>query len=165
MISKAGDVSLDLFTRHVTETSNIQLKMIIFSHYWGIFFRVISRRIFSKSTPSNSAFKKASIALFFMILGKHSGSGQRFWGKISQKGISQKLAHKDLFIGSLRYCFHALKCIPGIWLTSRNGLVKLLSLFVRDCTQTNNRNSVAFRSCAFRGTFRSQFRNAQIPPE
>ena len=89
---------------------------------------------FFESTPSNSAFKKALIALFSMILGKHSGSVQCFWGIFSQNGISQKLAHKDLFIGSLRYCFHALKCIPGIWLTSRNSLVKLLSLFVRDCT-------------------------------
>ena len=100
-----------------------------------LFFSLELAEFFSKSTPSNSDFKKASIALFFVILGKHSGSGQRFWCIFSQKGISQKLAHKDLFIGSLRYCFHALKCIPGIWLTSQNGLVKLLSLFVRDCKQ------------------------------
>jgi len=117
LIPKASNVSLELYTCHVMETSNIQLKMIIFIQ---IFSGSSLVRILLKSATSNLALKKVLTALFFMILGKLQGLASIF----SQQGISQKLACKDLFIGSLRYCFDALKCILSICLTSQNGLAK-----------------------------------------
>ena len=60
----------------------------------------IARRNFPATSGSDAELKKESIALFFMILGVHSGFGLYFWGKFSHFIDFEKLARINQSVGS-----------------------------------------------------------------